>query len=206
MIGEGEADVCRRSACRAARRWRLPGSTPIVLGAKEGLALINGTQFSTACALAGLFDAWAQRAARRSLPAALSTDAIMGSTAPLIDAESTRCAAIAARSRWRRRMRALMAGSEIRESHRQGDSPRAGPLLHPLPAAGDRRGDRSAAPGRRQRWRSRPTPPPTTRWCSSRRARSSRAAISTASRWPSPPTRSRLPSPRSAPSPSAASR
>jgi histidine ammonia-lyase len=55
---------------------------PIELGAKEGLALINGTQFSTAFALAGLFGAW--RAAQSSLvTSALSTDAIMGSTAPL---------------------------------------------------------------------------------------------------------------------------
>ncbi len=94
--------------------------TPVNLGPKEGLALINGTQFSTAFALAGLFDAW-QAAQSALVTSALTTDAIMGSTAPLqpeihtlrghrgqIEAGST--------------MRALLAGSVIRESHREGDT------------------------------------------------------------------------------------
>jgi histidine ammonia-lyase len=60
MIGEGEASSCRQGACRVPRRWRrrraraASSSTP-----RKGLALINGTQFSTAYALAGLFDALA---------------------------------------------------------------------------------------------------------------------------------------------------
>ncbi len=58
------------------------GLTPIVLGPKEGLALINGTQFSTACALAGAVRRW-RNAAASVVTGALSTDAIMGSTAPL---------------------------------------------------------------------------------------------------------------------------
>ena len=41
------------------------GLQPLELGPKEGLALINGTQFSTAFALAGLFGAW--RAAQSAL-------------------------------------------------------------------------------------------------------------------------------------------
>ncbi|MCK4861469.1 MAG: aromatic amino acid lyase, partial [Rhodobacteraceae bacterium] len=75
---------------------------------------------STAFALAGLFGAW--RSAKSALiTSALSTDAIMGSTAPLqpeihtlrghrgqIEAAST--------------MRSLLENSEIRESHRDGDS------------------------------------------------------------------------------------
>ena len=119
MIGAGEAEVAGQ---------RLPGGdalaaaglSPVVLGPKEGLGLINGTQFSTACALAGLFDGW------RNLEAAvvtgsLSTDAIMGSTAPLLAeihalrGQPGQIAVAAA-------MRALMEGSEIRESHREGDS------------------------------------------------------------------------------------
>lgn len=55
------------------------GLQPIILGPKEGLAMINGTQTSTALALAGLFDAW--RLAKTALvTGALSTDAAMGLT------------------------------------------------------------------------------------------------------------------------------
>ncbi|MCC6517563.1 MAG: histidine ammonia-lyase [Tabrizicola sp.] len=119
MIGHGEAMV-EGKVKPGAEALAIKGLSPITLGAKEGLALINGTQFSTAYALAGLFQAW--QAAREALvTSALSTDAIMGSTAPLeaeihalrgqpgqIDAAAT--------------MRALLQGSEIRESHREGDT------------------------------------------------------------------------------------
>lgn len=119
MIGHGEATV-DGEVRPGAEALRAKGISPIRLGAKEGLALINGTQFSTAYALAGLFQGW--QAAREALViSALSTDAIMGSTAPLepeihslrghpgqIEAAAT--------------MRALLQGSAIRESHREGDT------------------------------------------------------------------------------------
>ncbi len=54
---------------------------PIVLGAKEGLALLNGTQFSTAYALAGLFETETLLQAGL-VTGALSTDAARGSDAP----------------------------------------------------------------------------------------------------------------------------
>ncbi|TIT29894.1 MAG: histidine ammonia-lyase, partial [Mesorhizobium sp.] len=54
------------------------GLEPVTLGAKEGLALLNGTQFSTAFALAGLFEA--ETLYQSALVAgALSTDAAKGS-------------------------------------------------------------------------------------------------------------------------------
>ena len=57
--------------------------SPIVLGPKEGLGLINGTQVSTAFALAGLFKVW--RIARTSIVSgALSTEAAMASHAPFV--------------------------------------------------------------------------------------------------------------------------
>ncbi|AXT28875.1 histidine ammonia-lyase (plasmid) [Ruegeria sp. AD91A] len=119
MMGAGEAefggDVMPGDAALSKA-----GLQPIELGPKEGLALINGTQFSTAFALAGLFGAW-QAAQSALVTSALTTDAIMGSTAPLqpeihtlrghrgqIEAGVT--------------MRALLAGSVIRESHRDGDT------------------------------------------------------------------------------------
>jgi histidine ammonia-lyase len=119
MIGEGEATFGTE---------RLPGQTalaraglkPIVLQAKEGLALINGTQFTTAYALAGLFGAWTSAQAAL-VTSALSTDAIMGSTAPLhpeIHALRGHPGQIAAAEAMAR----LLAGSVIRESHRDGDS------------------------------------------------------------------------------------
>ena len=119
MIGAGEARV-GDAVLPGAEALAQAGLTPVVLGPKEGLALINGTQFSTACALAGLFEA--QRAVRNSIViAALSTDAIMGSTAPLV-AEIHALRGPAGQIEVAARMRALMEGSEIRESHREGDT------------------------------------------------------------------------------------
>ena len=119
MIGQGEArlgDTILSGAEALARA----GIAPLALGPKEGLALINGTQFSTACALAALFEA-RRNALSAIVTSALSTDAIMGSTAPLApEIHSLRGhrgqIAVAAM------MRDLMAGSAIRESHREGDT------------------------------------------------------------------------------------
>lgn len=119
MIGAGEAtfEGTRLPADEALAK---AGLAPIVLGPKEGLGLINGTQFSTACALAGLFDAWRMAEASMVI-AAMTTDAIMGSTAPLIAAiHSLR--GHAGQIDVAREMRAIMDGSEIRESHREGDT------------------------------------------------------------------------------------
>ena len=63
----------RRTGCHGggAEALDAAGLTPVALSAKEGLALINGTQVSTAFALAGLFDGFrAARAAaaRRASP------------------------------------------------------------------------------------------------------------------------------------------
>ncbi|WP_350335385.1 histidine ammonia-lyase [Coralliovum pocilloporae] len=119
VIGEGEAEYDGK-ILPGSEALLKAGLAPIELGPKEGLAFINGTQFSTAYALAGLFDGW--RAARNALvTSAMSTDAIMGSTAPLqpeihllrghhgqIDAANA--------------MRSILSGSEIRESHRDNDT------------------------------------------------------------------------------------
>ncbi|SEO39113.1 histidine ammonia-lyase [Methylobacterium sp. ap11] len=118
MIGEGEAFVAgeRMPGGEALRR---AGLEPVVLAAKEGLALINGTQVSTALALAGLFRAF--RALRAALvTGALSTDAAMGSSAPFhpeIHALRGHRGQIEAGAA----LRALLDGSAIRESHVEGD-------------------------------------------------------------------------------------
>jgi histidine ammonia-lyase len=119
MLGEGRASF-RGREMSGAEALAAAGLEPVVLAAKEGLALINGTQVSTAFALVGLFDAFAS--ARAALvTSSLSTDAIMGSTAPFIEQihslRGHRGQIVAARA-----IRALMEGSEIRESHREGDA------------------------------------------------------------------------------------
>jgi len=119
LIGEGEAEF-GGAVTPGAQALAAAGLAPLALGPKEGLGFINGTQFSTAFALAGLFEGW--RCAEGALVAsALSTDAIMGSTAPLhpqIHALRGQAGQIDAAACLRR----LLDGSEIRESHRDGDA------------------------------------------------------------------------------------
>ncbi len=118
MMGEAEAfyEGERLPGGEALKR---AGLTPVILAAKEGLALINGTQASTALALAGLFRA--HRAAQAALiTGALSTDAAMGSSAPFTEGIHTlrghrgQIDTAAA-------LRSLLAGSVIRDSHLDGD-------------------------------------------------------------------------------------
>ena len=81
MIGEGEV-YSSGNRMGAADALSEKGIDTLKLVAKEGLALINGTQFSTACALVGLFEGL-NNAFSGIVSSALSTDAIMGSTDPL---------------------------------------------------------------------------------------------------------------------------
>jgi histidine ammonia-lyase len=119
MMGEGEA-IYQGNTLPGGDALARAGLQPVTFGPKEGLALINGTQFSTACALVGLFNAWANLRAAITL-SALSTDAIMGSTAPLL-AEIHALRGQPGQIEVAAAMRALMKGSEIRESHREGDT------------------------------------------------------------------------------------
>jgi histidine ammonia-lyase len=118
MIGIGEVHVAgdRLPAEEALRR---AGLTPLTLGPKEGLALLNGTQFSTAMALVALFEA--ENLFRAALvTGALSTDAARGSDAPF-----DRRIHLLRRHRGQMEtadaLRDLMAGSSIRASHLTGD-------------------------------------------------------------------------------------
>jgi histidine ammonia-lyase len=92
---------------------------PLTLGPKEGLALLNGTQVSTALALQGLFAARNVYAAAL-VAGAMSVDAAMGSDTPFdarIHELRGQSGQIAAAAAYRR----LLAGSEIRASHLTGD-------------------------------------------------------------------------------------
>lgn len=118
LIGEGTCEY-KGQALPAKDALKSANLKPITLGAKEGLALINGTQFSTSYALISLFDAW-RNVEHAILSSALSTDAIMGSTAPLqpeihsLRGHQGQIDVAAA-------MRDILQGSEIRESHREDD-------------------------------------------------------------------------------------
>ena len=118
MMGVGDVTVAGQRMPAMAALGKA-GLAPVVLAAKEGLALINGTQVSTALALVGLFRA--HRAAQSALiTGALSTDAAMGSSAPfhpeihLLRGHRGQIDTAAS-------LRALLAGSEIRDSHLEGD-------------------------------------------------------------------------------------
>lgn len=118
MMGEGEAEWCGELMSGAAALSKA-GLSPVTLGPKEGLALINGTQFSTAHALVGLFNGW-HAAITSLLSCSMSIDAAMASTAPLIEEIHTlrgHPGQIAAAAT----MRTLLDGSEIRDSHRLDD-------------------------------------------------------------------------------------
>jgi histidine ammonia-lyase len=118
MIGVGEA-FTTSGRMPALDALATAGLQPIVLGAKEGLALLNGTQFSTAYALAAVFEADILFKAAL-ISGALSTDAARGSDTPfdprihLLRQHEGQIAVAAA-------LQGLMAGSAIRESHRTGD-------------------------------------------------------------------------------------
>ena len=118
MIGVG-AFIVDGAVVPATEALARAGLAPLRLGPKEGLALLNGTQFSTAYALAGLFEAEAVFSAAL-ITGALSTDAARGSDAPFdprIHRLRRHRGQIAAADSLRR----LMAGSAIRASHLVGD-------------------------------------------------------------------------------------
>jgi histidine ammonia-lyase len=98
----------------------LAGLQPITLGPKEGLALLNGTQFSTACALAALFDV--ETLFQSALvTGAMATEAAKGSDTPF-DPRIHELRRHRGQIETAAALRALMAGSAIRASHLVGDA------------------------------------------------------------------------------------
>ena len=118
IMGEGQVRVDGRMV-DAKIALANAGITPVVLAAKEGLALINGTQVSTALALNGLF--LAERLLEAAtITGALSVDAAKGSDAPFdprIHAVRGQPGQIATANIYR----TLLQGSEIRQSHLVND-------------------------------------------------------------------------------------
>ncbi|MDM0055285.1 histidine ammonia-lyase [Variovorax fucosicus] len=115
LIGEGEATTAEGRRVSGAEAMRLAGLAPFVLGPKEGLALLNGTQVSTALALAGLFGA-ENVFASALMSGALSLEAIQGSIKPF-DARIHAARGQPGQMAVAGAMRTLLEGSEIVPSH-----------------------------------------------------------------------------------------
>ena len=118
LIGEGELllDGVRMPALAALQQ---AGLTPLQLSAKEGLALINGTQVSTALALHALF-ATERVFEAAVISGALTLDAARGSDGPF-DARIHAVRGQPGQIDCAAAYRALTAGSAIRQSHLEGD-------------------------------------------------------------------------------------
>lgn len=118
LMGEGSVRV-NGTVYNAADALATAGIAPLTLAAKEGLALINGTQVSTALALHGLF------MAERLLEAgtvigALCVDAAKGSDTPF-DPRIHAVRGQPGQMALAQVIRAMLAGSEIRRSHLVND-------------------------------------------------------------------------------------
>jgi histidine ammonia-lyase len=118
LIGEGEVFV-HGERMPAAKALAAAGLSPLRLQAKEGLALLNGTQ--AMASVGGLSLARAQRVVRLfDLAGAMSLEGLMGTPAAFdarIHAARPHAGQIAAAAH----LRTLMEQSEIRESHRLND-------------------------------------------------------------------------------------
>ena len=118
LIGEGEV-FYQGQRLPAAEALKKAGLTPVKLSAKEGLALINGTQVSTALAIDALL-ATERLFKAAVISGAVTLDAARGSDGPfdprihVVRGQPGQIDCAAA-------YRALTAGSKIRQSHLEGD-------------------------------------------------------------------------------------
>jgi histidine ammonia-lyase len=118
LIGEGTLH-CGPECGPAADMLRRAGLAPLVLGPKEGITLVNGTQAHTAVAALALVDCrrlW--RVAH--VAGAMSLEGLMG-TPVAFDERIHEARGQPGQMASAALLRELLAGSEIRESHRHGD-------------------------------------------------------------------------------------
>ncbi len=114
LLGYGEMTL-KGQILPAADALQRIGLAPLQLGAKEGLALLNGTQVSTALAIAGWLET-ASLFAAAIVAGALSVDAAMGSDTPF-DARIHEVRQHRGQRECAAAYRRLLEGSEIRASH-----------------------------------------------------------------------------------------
>ncbi len=116
LLGEGEA-FYRGTRMPGGAALKAAGLAPVVLAAKEGLALINGTQAMTSIAAIAVFDAW-KLLRTEDVACALSFQALQG----IVDALDPRVHALRGQEGQEvaaERLRALLAGSAM--TTRQGE-------------------------------------------------------------------------------------
>ena len=120
LIGEGEVLDAEEGGVRPAMEaLEEAGIEPLALVAKEGLALINGTQATTGLGALALLRA--QRALEQlDVAGAMSLEALKG-TPEAFRAEVHEVRPHPGQVETARVLRSLLAGSQIRESHRHGD-------------------------------------------------------------------------------------
>jgi histidine ammonia-lyase len=119
LLGEGEAELAGERLSGRDALARI-GLAPLVLEAKEGLALVNGTHLMAAAGALSSFDA--ERLFDAALcAAALSLDACRGTDA-FLDERVHVARGQLGQIEVARRLRELMAGSQIVPSHLHGDS------------------------------------------------------------------------------------
>jgi len=116
MIGEGEAQIGDGPFVPSAEAMREAGVSAVTLEAKEGLALINGTQFMASLGTLALLDS--ERLARiADVAGAMSLEALKGSSRPF-DERLHAARPHPGQAVVSRNLRALLAESEIMESHK----------------------------------------------------------------------------------------
>ncbi len=118
LIGKGWC-LTARGVEPSAFVLAMHGLSPLSLEAKEGLALINGTQYQCAVGALGLAQAL-ELADVADIAGAFSAD-VLRSTDRAFDDRIHRVRGMRGQQTVAAHLRALMAGSEIRESHRSGD-------------------------------------------------------------------------------------
>jgi len=128
LIGEGEASrdlppkggiydaSTHPRAVNSAESLRAAGLAPIVLESKEGLALINGTQYMAAIGTLALLES-ERLCVAADVTGAMSLEALKGSTRPF-DERLQAARPHPGQATVARNLRSLLATSEIAESHR----------------------------------------------------------------------------------------
>jgi histidine ammonia-lyase len=128
LIGEGEASrempprggsydaTTRPRAVNSAESLRAAGLAPIVLESKEGLALINGTQYMASIGTLALLEA-ERLCTVADVAGAMSLEALKGSTRPF-DERLQAARPHPGQATVAQNLRTLLAASEIAESHK----------------------------------------------------------------------------------------